>query len=186
MQDEFVNVFGIEEPAIPQHPPVLPGVKGIVLEASAGLARRGVLVEQPAYNFTAHQRLVHNFGHVFHAHLGVKNPIRNYRNQRAHLAKALAAALRQPQVPVPGFRPKLKNHIQSCSIHLLAEALKNLHCAVRHAPGPGTQNHAPHSRLAVVRIGSRVQNYQAIANGHELLRSLSPRLLASPRRFPVS
>ena len=67
-------------------------------DAAAALLRGRIHVEQPLHDFARDQRLGDDLRHVLDLDLVVEHALRQDRHQRAHLAKALAAALVQAQV----------------------------------------------------------------------------------------
>jgi len=87
---------------------------------------------------------MHNLGNVFTAHLGVENAIRHNRNQRPHLAEALASAFGEANLIAGGFGAQFENHLQPGARYLAFELLEDLHGSVGDASGPGTYDDPPH------------------------------------------
>ena len=119
-----MNVFRINRAAFLQHKPLLALVKRNVVDAFAMLLGRGVNVEQPVNHLAANERLADDFLNVLHLDFVVENFVRQNRDQRPHLAKALAAAFVQPQIMRLIFRLEFRGDVDACRCDLIFEGLR--------------------------------------------------------------
>ena len=116
----------------------------------------GINVKQPVHHLAADERLADDFLDVLNLHFVVENFVRQNRDQRSHLAKALAAAFVQAQIMRRLLGFEFSRDADARRRDLIVESRDDLVSAVRHAAGAGANDDAALGFPAIA--GGRIQN----------------------------
>ena len=93
--DVLIDLLGIDEAPVAQHPQILQGEEGDLLHRGDELRRDGFPVEQPLQNASLDQMFLHQFGNILGFDHHVDDAFRVDDHDRSHGAETVAAGLHQ-------------------------------------------------------------------------------------------